>query len=122
MSLHDNPGHGPALMCALHQHRARQLQDASEARQRHRLVEATGINPETLPAQAQRTLAWLSGWDTPTIDGLVEILLAVRTAAQIAVHQEAVDGKVTALRESEAATEAALARYDEKEAQRHGRG
>jgi hypothetical protein len=119
MSLHDNPGDGPALVRALRQHNVGQLQAAAEARYRHRLIAAAGIDVDQLPAQAQRTLAWLCGWDDPTIDGVVEILLATRTAAQVAVHQEAIDDKVAALRESEAATEAGIARYDEQEAQRH---
>jgi hypothetical protein len=121
MSLHDNPGHGPALVWSLHQHNIGQLQEANEARHRHRLVTAAGIDVDKLPAQAQRTLAWLCSWDDPTIDGLVEILLATRTAAQVAVHQAAIGTKVSALRESETATEVALARFDEQEAQRDER-
>jgi hypothetical protein len=122
MSLNANPGDGPALMRALHQHHVGQLQEANEARQRHRLVAAAGIDADKLPAQAQRTLVWLSGWDDPTIDGLVEILLAARTAAEVAAHREVIDSKVAALRESEAATGAALVRFDEQEAQRSERG
>jgi hypothetical protein len=121
MSLHDNPGHGPALMRALHQHQLGQLQEANEARQRRRLVAAAGIEAEELPAQAQRTLAWLSGWDAPTIDGVVEILLAACTAAEVTVHREVIDAKAAALREAGAAAEAALVRYDEQEAQRDER-
>jgi hypothetical protein len=101
MSLNANPGDGPALMRALHQHQLGQLQEANEARQRHRLVAAAGIEADTLPAQAQRTLVWLSGWDDPTIDGLVEILLATRTAAQVAAHSEVIDTKVAELGDAE---------------------
>jgi hypothetical protein len=36
----------------------------------------------------------------------------------VAVHREIIKDKVAALRESEAATEAALARFDEQEARR----
>jgi hypothetical protein len=52
-------GDGPALMRALHQHQLGQFQEATEARQRHRLVAAAGIDVDRLSAQAQRTLAWL---------------------------------------------------------------
>jgi hypothetical protein len=67
-------------------------------------------------------LAWLSGWDDPTIEGVAEILFAARTAAEVAIHREGIDAKVTSLREAEAASEAALVRYDEREAQHDGRG
>jgi hypothetical protein len=121
MSLHANPGDGPALMRALHQHHVGQLQEAAEARRRHRLVAAAGIEAEGLSAQAQRILVWLSGWDDPTIDGVVEIVLAARAAAEVAAHREVIDSKVAALRDAEAATEAALVRFDEQEAQRDER-
>jgi len=115
------PGDGPALLRALHQNQQRLLREATEARFRARIVTAAGIDPEKLSVQGQRTLAWLTGWDTPTIDGLVEILSATRTAAQVAVHRKAIDRKAEALRASETATAAALARYDEHEARRHDR-
>jgi hypothetical protein len=74
-----------------------------------------GIDLDKLSIQDQRILGWLCGWDDWTIEGPVEILSATRTAAQVAVHRDAIDRKVEPLRESEAATEAALARYDNRE-------
>lgn len=61
----------------------RQLREASEARIRPRLVAAAGIAPSNLSPQAQRTLAWLTGRGAPTIDSLVEILNATRTARRV---------------------------------------
>jgi hypothetical protein len=116
------PTDGPALIRALHLHSQRQLRELSESQFRVRLVTAAGIDPDKLSPQAQRTLDWLTGWDSPTIDGLVEILTATRTAAQIAIHGEQIARKVQALRDTEAATEAALALFDEQEAERLGRG
>jgi hypothetical protein len=122
MSFDTTPGDGPALMRALHQHHLGQLREATEARHRHRLLTAAGIDPDRLSEGAQRTLAELCGADAPTIEGLVEILLATRTAAQMAIQREELARKVQALRESEAATEAAMVRFDDQqEARRHGR-
>jgi hypothetical protein len=103
------------LLRALHQHELRQWREVSEARFRHRLINAAGIDSDKLPAQGQRTMALLCGFDDSTIDEQVEILTATRTAAQVAVHRETSAGMVRALRDSEAATEAALVRYDERE-------
>ena len=120
MTFDTTPGDGPALMRALHQHRQRELREAIEARHRRRLLTAAAIDPDRLSGQGQRTLSWLCGFDNSTVDGLVEILGATRTAAQVAIHREGIDRKVQALRDAEAATEAAMARFDEQEARRHG--
>jgi hypothetical protein len=84
-------------------------------------VTAAGIDPDRLSERAQRTLAELCGADASTIDGLVEILLATRTAAQMAIQREELARQVQALRESEAATEAAIARFDEHQEARRDR-
>ena len=115
------PGDGLALLRALRLNQQRQLREASEARLRARLVSAAGVDPNQLSAQGQRTLAWLSGGDDSTVDGLMEIFTAARTAAQVALQREAIAEKVAALRASEAATDAAFVRYDEQEARRRGR-
>jgi hypothetical protein len=92
----------------------RKAREARRASFRHRLVAAAGIDPDALSLQARRVLAWLAEWDEPTAQGLVEILGTVRTAAQVTEHRAELDHKVAALRRSEAATEAALARYDDR--------
>jgi hypothetical protein len=92
----------------------RQAREARRASFRRRLVAAAGIAPDALSLQARRVLDWLAEWDEPTTDGLVEILGTVRTAAQVTEHRAEIDHKVAALRRSEAATEAALARYDDR--------
>jgi hypothetical protein len=81
--------------------------DAHEAEQRRRIVEAAGVDPNLLSDQAQRTLSWLAGWGDPTTAGIVELLHATRTAAEIAERKEATLGR------SVAATDAAKARHDE---------
>jgi transposase len=118
VSYSTTPGDGPALIRALHDHQRHQEREARMARYRHRLVTAGAFDPEKLSEQAQRILRWLTEWDDWTVDGVAEMLAATRTAAQVAIHHEAIDRKVEALRASEAATEAALARYDEREAGR----
>jgi hypothetical protein len=92
----------------------RALADAYQAEQRHRIVEAAGIDPSTLSAQAHRILNWLSDWDDWTTGGIVELLQAARTAAQVAEHRDLIQQRVDALRESEARTAAAIARYDDR--------
>lgn len=122
MTFDTTPGDGPALMRALHQHHIGQLREATEARHRHRLVTAAGIDPDRLSERAQRTLADLAGADDSDIEGLVEILLATRTTAQMAIQRDEFAREVQALRDAEAATEAAMARFDEQqEARRLGR-
>jgi hypothetical protein len=115
------PSDGPALMRVLHQHHERQVREGAVARRRRRLVTAAGIDAERLSERAGRLLAELCGADESTVEGLVEILLATRTAAQMAVQRDELDRKVQALRDSEAATEAAMARFDEIEEARRGR-
>jgi hypothetical protein len=90
------------------------LADAYQSEQRRRIVEAAGIDPSKLSAQAQRILNWLSDWDDWTTGGVVELLQAARTAAQVAEHLYLIQQKVDALRESEARTAAAVARYDDR--------
>jgi hypothetical protein len=63
----------------------------------------------------------LCGADASTIDGLVEILLATRTAAQMAIQREELARKVQALRDAETATEVAMARFDEQQEARRDR-
>lgn len=109
------PSDGPALLRALHDHHHRQEREARMARYRHQLVTAGAFDPDELSEQAQRILRWLTDWDDWTVDGIAEMLAATRTAAQ-AVHRQSIDRKVGALRESEAAVEAALTRYDERDA------
>jgi hypothetical protein len=87
---------------------------AREAEYRRQIVEAAGIDPTTLSEQGQRILRWLGQWDDWTTGGIVELLQAARTAAQIAIHADTVDRKRAAFRESVARTDAAIARYDEQ--------
>lgn len=110
----DHPSDGLALMRALAEHERRQRRESREAQYRRQLLSAAGIEADKLTEQGQRILNWLTGWDDWTIGGLVEILQATRTAAQVAIHRDGIDGKVAALRESENATQAALDRYDEQ--------
>jgi hypothetical protein len=77
------------------------LAAAYQSAQRRRIVEAAGIDPTRLSEQAQRILNWLSDWDDWTTGGVVELLQAARTAAQVGT-----------LREAEARTAAAITRYD----------
>jgi hypothetical protein len=118
MTFDTTPGDGPALMRALHQHTASRLREATEVRHRPRPVTAAGIDPDR---PSERALSELAGADDQIVEGLVEILLATRTAAQMAIHREELARKVQALRDAHAATEAAIARFDEQEARRHGR-
>ena len=71
MSFDTTFGDGPALLRALRVHQQRELREAIEARHLHRLVTAAGIDPQRLSGQAQRTLAWLCGWDNSTVAGRV---------------------------------------------------
>lgn len=122
MSFTTPPSDGPALMRVLHQHHQRQVREAVVAQRRRRLVTAAGIDPERLSERAGRVLAELSSADESANEGLVEILLATRTAAQMAIQRDELARKVQALRDTEAATEAAMARFDEiQEARRRGR-
>jgi hypothetical protein len=118
----DNSRTALAGLNALVEAERREAREARRALFRRRLVAAADIDPEALSLQARRVLDWLAEWDfdwlaewdEPTTEGLVEILGTVRTAAQVTEHRAELDHKVAALRRSEAATEAALARYDDR--------
>jgi hypothetical protein len=95
-------------------HEQRALAAAYRSDQRRRIVDAAGIDPSKLSVQAQRILNWLSDWDDWTTGGIVELLQAARTAAQVTEHRDLIQQKVDALREAEARTTAAITRYDHR--------
>ena len=47
-----------------------------QARTYERLARRLGVDPSTLPADAERTLWWLAGWDRSTEDGVVDLFAA----------------------------------------------
>jgi hypothetical protein len=91
----------------------RRAREAHHAAHR-RLIVAAGVDPAKLSQRGGHVLYWLADWDEPTIEGLVEILGAVRMAAQVAKHRAGLQRKVAVPRQSEAAPEAALTRYEER--------
>ena len=60
----------------------RALMAAYAARVRGRMLEAGGIDPEELPRQGRRILAWLAETDDPTVDGVVDLLAAAHRAGR----------------------------------------
>lgn len=88
---------------ALTDARHRQEREAVEALYYRRIVDTAGIDPNKLSDQGQRILRWLSEWDDWTTGGVVEILTAARTAAQMAEHRAGIAHRLDALRQSEAA-------------------
>jgi hypothetical protein len=56
-----------------------------------RIVTAAGININDLSERGRRTLDWLVDWDESTIDGIVELVVATRAAAEDAAPGVAVD-------------------------------
>jgi len=109
------PSDGLGRIRALQEDQRRQERESRTARYRHRLVTAGGFDPDNLSEQAQRILRWLTDWDDWTVDGVAEMLIAARTAAEVAAHRETIDRKFEALRASDAAVAAATTRYDERE-------
>ena len=60
----------------------RALMAAYAAKARDRMLDAGGIDPEELPRQGRRILAWLAETDDPTVDGVVDLLAAARRAGR----------------------------------------
>jgi hypothetical protein len=88
MPDHPTPPSAIARLNALAEADRRRAREAHWAARYRRLVEAAAIAPDALSPKGRRTLDWLAEWDEPTIEGLVEILGAVRTAAQMANHRD----------------------------------
>jgi hypothetical protein len=103
-----------AHLRALREADARRRRDAREASYWQRIVGIGGFDPYKISARGRRTLAWLCRFDDDTVDGVVELLTAARMAAVVDEHRAEIARKTTAWRQAEAATEAAMARYDER--------
>jgi hypothetical protein len=52
------------------------------AERRRRIITAAGINVDDLSEHGRRILDWLVDWDESTIDGIVELVVATRAAAE----------------------------------------
>jgi hypothetical protein len=52
------------------------------AERRRRIITAAGINIDDLSERGRRILDWLVDWDESTIDGIVELVVATRAAAE----------------------------------------
>jgi len=67
-----------------------ELAAAFAAKARQEMLEAGGIDPATLPAQARRILDWLTESDQPTVDGIAGLLSAAYEAGLAATKAAAV--------------------------------
>jgi hypothetical protein len=103
-----------ARFYALTDARRRREREAVEASYRRRIVEAAGTDPNKLSEQGQRILRRLAEWDDWTVGGVVELVAAARMAAFVTGHRADLADKTRKLRESEAATDATMARYDQR--------
>lgn len=61
-----------------------------------RVVEAAGVDVDTLSPKARMDLVWMAGWEDPTIEGAIEVLEAARgigapSVADVARIVDAID-------------------------------